>query len=86
MRESNFKNTMTMSYHHEPLALIDENRKNPWNCINNLSQEQRSLIVLRLKMKLTVEGNLLEIYELSGRDIKSRLFYAIQELSKLYKI
>jgi RNA polymerase sigma-70 factor (ECF subfamily) len=69
----------------EPLVLIDETEKTLRKCINNLSQEQRSLIVLRFKMKLTVK-EIAEIYECPEGTIKSRLFYAIQELSKLYKI
>ena len=69
----------------EPLVLIDETEKTLRKCINNLSQEQRSLIVLRFKMKLAVK-EIAEIYECPEGTIKSRLFYAIQELSKLYKI
>jgi len=53
-------------------------------CINKLSQELRSLIVLRFKMKLTIK-EIAEIYECPEGTIKSRLFNATKELAKLYK-
>jgi RNA polymerase sigma-70 factor (ECF subfamily) len=54
-------------------------------CIANLSREQRSLIVLRFKLKLSIR-EMAGIYECAEGTIKSRLFYATKELSKLYKI
>jgi RNA polymerase sigma-70 factor, ECF subfamily len=53
-------------------------------CIKSLPQEQRSLIVLRFKIKLTIK-EMAEIYQCPEGTIKSRLFYATKELSKQYK-
>lgn len=53
-------------------------------CINELNQEHRSLIVLRFKMKLSVR-EIAEVCQCPEGTIKSRLFYATRELSKLYK-
>jgi RNA polymerase sigma-70 factor (ECF subfamily) len=53
-------------------------------CIKSLNQDQRSLIVLRFKLNLTVK-EIAEIYECPEGTIKSRLFYTIKELSQLYK-
>ena len=53
-------------------------------CMRELDQEQRSLIVLRFKMKLSVR-EIAEIYHCPEGTVKSRLFYATRELSKLYK-
>jgi RNA polymerase sigma-70 factor (ECF subfamily) len=53
-------------------------------CINSLNHENRSLIVLRFKMKLSVR-EIAEICQCPEGTIKSRLFYATKELSKLYK-
>ena len=52
--------------------------------INKLSQEHRSLIVLKFKLKMTAK-EIAEIYECPEGTVKSRLFYAIKELSKIYK-
>lgn len=62
----------------------DENEKNLRLCINKLNQDQRSLIVMRFKMKLKIK-EIAEIYECAEGTIKSRLFYATRELSKFYK-
>ena len=53
-------------------------------CINKLNQEFKSLIVLRFKMKLTIK-EIADIYECPEGTIKSRLFNATKELSKIYK-
>lgn len=53
-------------------------------CIKKLSQEQRSLIVLRFKIKLTIK-EMAEIYQCPEGTVKSRLFHATKELSKHYK-
>lgn len=53
-------------------------------CINKLSQEKRSLIILRFKLKLSIK-EIGEIYECTEGTIKSRLYYATKELSKFYK-
>jgi RNA polymerase sigma-70 factor, ECF subfamily len=53
-------------------------------CICQLSQEHRSLITLRFKMNLTVK-EMAGIFECPEGTIKSRLFYATKELTKLYK-
>lgn len=68
----------------EPVILNDEKEKIVQQCIHELNQEQRSLIVLRFKLKLTIK-EIAEIYECPEGTIKSRLFYAVKELSKLYK-
>jgi RNA polymerase sigma-70 factor, ECF subfamily len=52
-------------------------------CLDRLGIDQRSLIVLRFKLKLSVK-EIAEIYECPEGTVKSRLFYAIKELSKLY--
>lgn len=51
--------------------------------IRQLKQEHRALIVLRFKLKLSVK-EIAEIFECPEGTIKSRLFYATQELSKIY--
>lgn len=52
--------------------------------IKKLNQEQRSLIVLRFKINLSIK-EIAVIYECPEGTIKSRLFYAVKELSKQYK-
>ena len=52
--------------------------------IKRLNQEQRSLIVLRFKINLSIK-EMAEIFECPEGTIKSRLFYATKELSKYYK-
>lgn len=68
----------------EEADIPDENENNLRMCINKLNNDQRSLIVLRFKLKLKVK-EIAEIYECAEGTIKSRLFYATRELSKLYK-
>ena len=53
-------------------------------CLKQLKPEKRSLIVLRFKIKLSI-NEIAQIYECPGGTIKSRLFYAIKELSEIYK-
>ena len=62
----------------------DENENILRQCINKLNQDQRSLIVMRFKLKLKIK-EIAEIYECAEGTIKSRLFYATKELSKFYK-
>jgi RNA polymerase sigma-70 factor, ECF subfamily len=69
----------------EPVISNDETEIAVRKCISDLNIEQRSLIVLRFKLKLTVK-EIAQIYECPEGTIKSRLFYATKELSKLYKI
>lgn len=52
--------------------------------IRALESEQRSLIVLRFKMNLSIK-EMAEIYECPEGTVKSRLFYATKELSKRVK-
>lgn len=52
--------------------------------IKKLNPEQRSLIVLRFKINLSIK-EIAAIYECPEGTIKSRLFYAVRELSKHYK-
>ncbi len=68
----------------ENIVVINDTEKKLHNCICRLSQEHRSLIALRFKMNLTVK-EIAGIYECPEGTIKSRLFYATKELSKLYK-
>ncbi len=51
--------------------------------INALEPEQRNLIILRFKFNLTVK-EIANIFECAEGTIKSRLFYAIKDLSKIY--
>ncbi len=53
------------------------------DCIKRLHPDQRSLIVLRFKINLTIK-EIAEIFECPEGTIKSRLFYSTQALSKLY--
>lgn len=53
-------------------------------CINQLSPEYRALIVLRFRMKLAIK-EIAEIYQCPEGTIKSRLFNATKELSRIYK-
>jgi RNA polymerase sigma-70 factor (ECF subfamily) len=68
----------------EPIISNNETERILSECISKLRQEQRSIIVLRFKLKLTIK-EIAEIYECPEGTIKSRLFYAIKELSKTYK-
>lgn len=52
--------------------------------IDQLNQEHRSLIILRFKMKLSVK-EIADMYECPEGTIKSRLFYATKELTRIYK-
>jgi RNA polymerase sigma-70 factor, ECF subfamily len=54
-------------------------------CIKELKHNQRALIVLRFKLNLTIK-EIAEIYECKEGTVKSRLYYAIKELSKSYKV
>lgn len=69
----------------EQTIIINEPERTLRESINKLNQEQRSLIVLRFKLKLTIK-EIADIYECPEGTVKSRLFYATRELSKLYKI
>lgn len=61
-----------------------ENEVKLRECIKRLSQEQRSIIVLRFKIKLSIK-EIAKIYNSPEGTIKSRLFYATKELSKYYQ-
>lgn len=63
---------------------INEKELRLSECIKSLPQKQRSLIVLRFKIKLTIK-EMAEIYKCPEGTIKSRLFYATKELSRHYK-
>lgn len=52
--------------------------------IRKLNPDQRSLIVLRFKINLSIK-EIAEICDCPEGTVKSRLFYALKELSKLYK-
>ncbi len=52
--------------------------------INSLETEKRSLIVLRFKFNLSIK-EIAQIFECAEGTVKSRLFYATKELSKIYK-
>jgi RNA polymerase sigma-70 factor (ECF subfamily) len=68
----------------EIIALNLETERDLRKCISDLNTEHRSLIVLRFKLKLSIKEIAL-IYECPEGTIKSRLFYATKELSKLFK-
>jgi RNA polymerase sigma-70 factor, ECF subfamily len=68
----------------EFLTLNPETENNLRKCINDLNPEQRSIIVMRFKLKLSIK-EIAQIYECPEGTIKSRLFYATKELSKLFK-
>jgi RNA polymerase sigma-70 factor, ECF subfamily len=61
----------------------DETVRELRRSINALEQEQRALIVLRFKMKLSIK-EIAEIYECPEGTVKSRLFHATRELSKAF--
>lgn len=69
----------------EIITLNSDTEKELRKCINDLDTEQRSLIVMRFKLKLSIK-EIARIYECPEGTIKSRLFYATKELSKLFKI
>jgi RNA polymerase sigma-70 factor (ECF subfamily) len=68
----------------ENYTVLNETEAKLAVCIKNLKQEQRSLIVLRFKIKLSIK-EIARIFECPEGTIKSRLFYATKELSKNYK-
>jgi RNA polymerase sigma-70 factor, ECF subfamily len=84
------KNNVIRKYHDHILSSSESITLNPETenilrkCISDLSTEQRSLIVLRFKLKLSIKEIAL-IYECPEGTIKSRLFHATKELSKLFK-
>lgn len=69
----------------EVITLNSETEEELRKCINALDKDQRSLIVLRFKLKLSIK-EIAQIYDCPEGTIKSRLFYATKELSKLFKI
>jgi RNA polymerase sigma-70 factor (ECF subfamily) len=84
------KNIVIRKYHDhiksslEIIILNPETERDLRKCIADLNTEQRSLIVLRFKLKLSIK-EIAQIYECPEGTIKSRLFYATKELSKLFK-
>lgn len=68
----------------ELIALNPDTERDLRKCISDLNTEHRSLIVLRFKLKLSIKEIAL-IYECPEGTVKSRLFYATKELSKLFK-
>ena len=85
------KNNVIRKYHDhiksssEIITFSAEAEKDLRKCISDLNTEQRSLIVLRFKLKLSIK-EIAQIYECPEGTIKSRLFYATKELSKLFKV
>lgn len=71
-------------YTSDPLILYDESEKTLRLCISELNRDERSLIVLRFKLKLTVK-EIADIYDCAEGTIKSRLFHTTKKLSTLYK-
>ena len=69
----------------EIVTLDPETERDLRRCITDLNTEQRSLIIMRFKLKLSIK-EIAHIYECPEGTIKSRLFFATKELSKLYKI
>jgi RNA polymerase sigma-70 factor, ECF subfamily len=84
------KNIVIRKYHDhiksssEIITLNPETERDLRKCMTDLNTEQRSLIVLRFKLKLSIK-EIAQIYECPEGTIKSRLFYATKELSKLFK-
>lgn len=52
--------------------------------INRMTHEKRSLIILRFKLNFSIK-EIADIYACPEGTVKSRLFYAVKELSKNYK-
>jgi len=83
-------NNVAQKYHNHIVSnayafILDNETENALQlCISRLSSEFRSLIVLRFKMKLTIK-EIADIYECPEGTIKSRLFSATKELSRIYK-
>ena len=71
-------------YTSDPLILYDDSEKTLRLCISELNRDERSLIVLRFKLKLTVK-EIADIYDCAEGTIKSRLFHTTKKLSTLYK-
>jgi RNA polymerase sigma-70 factor (ECF subfamily) len=84
------KNNVIRKYHDHILSSTEIITLNPETenilrkCISDLNTEHRSLIVLRFKLKLSIK-EMAQIYECPEGTIKSRLFHATKELSKLFK-
>jgi RNA polymerase sigma-70 factor (ECF subfamily) len=92
MCNNEFRNNNVIRKYHdhikssaEIITLSPETEKDLRKCINDLNTEQCSLIVLRFKLKLSIK-EIAQIYECPEGTIKSRLFYATKELSKLFKV
>lgn len=85
------KNNVIRKYHDhvksssEIVTLDPETERDLRKCITDLNTKQRSIIVLRFKLKLSIK-EIAQIYECPEGTIKSRLFFATKELSKLFKI
>jgi RNA polymerase sigma-70 factor, ECF subfamily len=71
-------------YSSSNFVIKNEREKELSESINKLNQDYRSIIVLRFKMKLSIK-EIAEVYECPEGTVKSRLFVATKELSKLYK-
>ena len=65
-------------------TILNEKQVKLSESIKRLPREKRSLIVLRLKINLSIK-EIAEIYQCPEGTIKSRLFYALKELSKYNK-
>jgi len=92
MCKNEYRRNSTNQKYHSHLKLISENtaslndtEKKLRACISQLNQEHRSLIVLRFKMEMSIK-EIAEILECPEGTVKSRLFYATKELTKLYKL
>jgi RNA polymerase sigma-70 factor (ECF subfamily) len=66
------------------LSILNETEVILSESIKKLNQEQRSLIVLRFRINMSIK-EIASIYECPEGTIKSRLFYAVKELTKHYK-
>ena len=68
----------------EKYTEIDEYKDILVQGIRKLNSEQRALIALRFKIKLSVK-EIAEVLDCPEGTVKSRLFYTLKELSKHYK-
>jgi RNA polymerase sigma-70 factor (ECF subfamily) len=63
---------------------LDETEQKLNESICQLSEDKRTLIVLRYKQELSIK-EIADIFGCPEGTVKSRLFYAMKDLSKLYK-
>jgi RNA polymerase sigma-70 factor (ECF subfamily) len=65
-------------------TFLNEQEAKLSEALKKLPGEKRSLIVLRLKINMSIK-EIAKIYQCPEGTVKSRLFYALKELSEFYK-